>query len=401
MESPWILVLCHEFPPLGGGGGKNLYLLCRELSRRGVQVRVWTVDPGKRNQWKHDFPVEYIVTRRTERFETNSKSTRDFIMGSCRLGWSRRRDRPALVLANLAIPAGVAGWLISRLLRAPLAVWHHGSDVHAGVPEGPGFFHRMLLRRVWSRSVLNFFVSKGLLDNAMSLGRPRGARILPACASPEILAHPMESADGVEPEKRMFLFLGRFDTAKNPLLALEALLILKKGKAVTRKLRMVGSGELGFHIANTIRNDYLTEYVALDAAVAFDKVPDLMRSAYALVVPSRIEGFNTTILEAAHFGVPAIASDVSGIRDFVKHGETGLLFAENDAAGLAAALKTLSADPALRDELGRKARAAAAPYRPDKVAQAFLAEASLVVPALKAGTGTGTEADPMGVPAWT
>lgn len=401
MDSPWILVLCHEFPPLGGGGGKNLYLLCRELSRRGVKVRVWTVDPGKRNQWKHEFPVEYIVTGRTERFETNLKGMRDFIAGACRLGWAHRRERPALVLANLAIPAGVAGWFISRLLRAPLAVWHHGSDVHAGVPEGPGFLHRLLLRRVWNRSVVNFFVSKGLLDNATALGRPRNPHILPACPSPEILAYPVDGADGIEPEKRMFLFLGRFDTVKNPLLALEALLILKKEKAVTRKLRMVGSGELGFHIANTVRNDYLTQYVALEAAVAFEKVPELMRSAYALVVPSRIEGFNTTILEAAHFGVPSIASDVSGIRDFVKHGETGLLFAENDAAGLAAALKSLSANPALRDELGRKARAAAAPYRPGKVAQDFLTEASAAVPALKIGEAPGADPYPQGVPAWT
>ncbi|GEM_PF-1243526 len=399
MESPWILVLCHEFPPLGGGGGKNLYLLCRELTRRGMRVKVWTVDPGKRNQWKHEFPVEYIATERTERFETNLKGMRAFIMGACRLGWMHRSERPALVLANMAVPAGVAGWFISRILRAPLAVWHHGSDVHGGGPEGPGLLQRMLLRRVWSRSVLNFFVSKGLMDNAQAIGKPARARILPACPSPEILALPAEGDTRVEPEKRCFLFLGRFDPVKHPLLALEALLFLKKEKTVARKLRMVGSGELGYDIANTIRNDYLTEYVSLEPAVAFDQVPELLRSAYALVVPSRVEGFNTTILEAAHFGVPAIASDVQGIRDFVRNGETGLLFPENDAAALAAALKNLSADPALRDELGRKARVAAERYRPERVAASFLAEIREAVPAL--GQAAGKQPDPQGVPAWT
>ncbi|MDB5103009.1 MAG: glycosyl transferase [Fibrobacteres bacterium] len=374
MESPWILVLSHEFPPLGGGGGKNLYLLCRELTRRGVKVRVWTVDPAKRNQWKHEFPVEYIQTERTERFETNPRSMRSFILGACRLAWRSRNDRPALVLANMALPAGVAGWFVCRVLKAPLAVWHHGDDIHAGRPEGPGFFHRFLLRRIWNRSALNFFLSRGLQDMAEALGSPKRPVILPACPSPEILAIAPGAAP--EPEKRYFLFLGRFDPVKNPLLVLEAMLLLKSKKALTRTLRMVGSGGLRGAVYNTIRNDYLTQFVALEDAAAFDKVPDLLRSAYALVVPSRIEGFNTTILEAAHFGVPAIASDVPGIRDFVRHGETGMLFPANDAAGLAEAMKALSADPALRDTLGRNAREAVVPYRPERVTDTFLRHAA-------------------------
>jgi glycosyltransferase involved in cell wall biosynthesis len=385
MESPWILVLSHEFPPLGGGAGKNLCLLCRELIRRGVRVEVWTVDPGKRNQWKHEFPVEYIATERTERFETGFKGLRAYIRGVCALGWRRRSERPALVLANLAVPAGVAGWFLSRLLRAPMVIWHHGNDVHGGGPDGPGLLQRFMLRRVWKRSSLNFYVSQGLLDQALALGRPGKPRILPPCLSPDILAQSPEGPGAVEPEKRCFLFLGRFEPVKHPLLALEALLLLKQRKAVARRLRMVGSGELGNDIVNTIRNDYLTEFVVLEAAVSFDKVPELLRSAYALVVPSRIEGFSSTILEAAWFGVPAIASDVQGIRDFVRHGETGLLFPENDAAALAEALQSLSANPALRDELGRKARAAVEPYRPGRVADVFLAGIAECAPGLVPG----------------
>jgi glycosyltransferase involved in cell wall biosynthesis len=113
-------------------------------------------------------------------------------------------------------------------------------------------------------------------------------------------------------------------------------------------------------------------------------VPQLLRSAYALVVPSRIEGFNTTVLEAALFGVPAIASDTLGLRDFIRPGETGLLFRENDAEDLARTLKDLDGRPALRDEMGRKARAAAEAYRPEAQADAFLAEAEKSVPALTA-----------------
>ena len=393
MESPWILVLCHEFPPLGGGAGKNLYLLCRELTRRGLKVRVWTTDPGKGSRWKHEFPVEYIATSRTERFETNLGGMAGFAKGACALGLRNRRDKPVLVLATLGVAAGLPGRFLSHLYKVPLAVWHHGSDVHAGTSEGPGRLQKFLLRRVWAKSALNFFVSPSLLELASKIGRPPRPRILPACPSPEIMGAMATSvADPLASARGFFLFLGRFDPVKNPLLLVEAASVLKAQKAEARLVRMVGSGSMAGSIFDFIRHHTLADRIALQDAVPFDKVPGLLGSTYAIVVPSRIEGFNTTILEAAHFGVPAVAADVPGIRDFVKDGETGLLFPDNDAAGLAAALKRLSADPGLRDALGARARAAAAPYFPARVADSFLTEVEALVP--------GMAVYAQGTPAW-
>jgi glycosyltransferase involved in cell wall biosynthesis len=45
-------------------------------------------------------------------------------------------------------------------------------------------------------------------------------------------------------------------------------------------------------------------------------------------------------------GLPAVAFDVPGPRDVVRHGETGLLVGKIGAEGLAAALAALIADPA-------------------------------------------------------
>ena len=37
-----ILVLNHEFPPIGGGGGRAAEDICRELSKRGYEIKVLT-----------------------------------------------------------------------------------------------------------------------------------------------------------------------------------------------------------------------------------------------------------------------------------------------------------------------------------------------------------------------
>jgi glycosyltransferase involved in cell wall biosynthesis len=87
-----------------------------------------------------------------------------------------------------------------------------------------------------------------------------------------------------------------------------------------------------------------------------------MAQAKILAVPSRTapdgdaEGLPTTILEAGALGVPAVATRHSGIPEAVRHGETGLLGPERDRAALAANLRALLGDDALRERLGRQAR---------------------------------------------
>jgi glycosyltransferase involved in cell wall biosynthesis len=62
-------------------------------------------------------------------------------------------------------------------------------------------------------------------------------------------------------------------------------------------------------------------------------------------------------MEALSCGVPAVASDLSGIPELVEDGVSGLLVPPGDAAALSNALIELERDPALRERFGRAGRA--------------------------------------------
>jgi glycosyltransferase involved in cell wall biosynthesis len=62
------------------------------------------------------------------------------------------------------------------------------------------------------------------------------------------------------------------------------------------------------------------------------------------------------LAEALAQGIPAIASDVPGLRAWIVTEETGLLFAPGDIEGLAAAIHALLVDPARAGRLGNRAR---------------------------------------------
>jgi glycosyltransferase involved in cell wall biosynthesis len=88
-------------------------------------------------------------------------------------------------------------------------------------------------------------------------------------------------------------------------------------------------------------------------------VPDLMRAADAVILPSSNEGLPLTLLEAQASGTPVLAAPTAGVPEIVAHGTTGLLIAHDDAAGYARELAALFADPARAKALAAAALAQA------------------------------------------
>src|SRR5262249_9593655 len=83
------------------------------------------------------------------------------------------------------------------------------------------------------------------------------------------------------------------------------------------------------------------------------------------------EGWGLTILEAAACGTPSVATNVPGLRDAVRDGETGLLVPAGNVAALAAAMGRVLEDTTLRERLGRAAIDWAARFTWDAAADAI------------------------------
>jgi glycosyltransferase involved in cell wall biosynthesis len=87
-----------------------------------------------------------------------------------------------------------------------------------------------------------------------------------------------------------------------------------------------------------------------------DDVPELLASCDSFVLPSLWEGLPMALIEAMASGLPVIATEVSGTRQVMLHGETGLLVPPGDAAALAGAMGALLSEPATAQAMGAAAR---------------------------------------------
>jgi glycosyltransferase involved in cell wall biosynthesis len=79
--------------------------------------------------------------------------------------------------------------------------------------------------------------------------------------------------------------------------------------------------------------------------------------AHIAVLPSRREGLPKSLLEAAAFGRPIVATDVPGCREIARHDVNAFLVPPDDPVALADAIAVLARDPALRSRLGAAGRA--------------------------------------------
>ncbi|MDD4936337.1 MAG: glycosyltransferase family 4 protein [Acidiphilium sp.] len=98
-----------------------------------------------------------------------------------------------------------------------------------------------------------------------------------------------------------------------------------------------------------------------------DDMAAVLAGAHIACLPSYREGLPKFLLEAMASGLPCVATDVTGCRDAVINGGTGLLVQARDPVGLADALARLIDDAGLRGRLGAAGRARAEGQFSDQV----------------------------------
>lgn len=157
-----------------------------------------------------------------------------------------------------------------------------------------------------------------------------------------------------EAEAGLMCFVGRIKRYKGVQHAIGALrLLLDRG--IDCRLGVVGSGDYLDGLRRVAADLGLRERVEFPGWVSHgDKVRWLRRS-WVAVLPSEKEGWGLTVIEANACGTPVVASDSDGLRDSVRHGETGLLVPHGDVEALAGALQRVIADRSLRDRLAGRA----------------------------------------------
>lgn len=276
-----------------------------------------------------------------------------------------RRERFDLVHTHSSKP-GVLGRLAAHRAGVPCIVHHvHGFAYHAPSAWLKGRVFDAIERWVGRRSDHVLFVNHEDRQRAIRDGILRASQCRTIYNGIDLgpLRHPaagerraeFRRGHGLGDDEVAILFLGRYDYLKQPLL-LPPLADRLRQLGPRRRWRLVLAGAGDQEPA--LRRAFAQR--GLDAELLWigwqtDPTPALL-GCDVQVQPSRSEGLPLSLIEGHAAGMPAVGSNVRGIREVVAHGQTGWLCEASDAEAFAARLCELIDDEPRRAWFGAAAR---------------------------------------------
>ncbi|WP_059008620.1 glycosyltransferase family 4 protein [Streptomyces specialis] len=171
------------------------------------------------------------------------------------------------------------------------------------------------------------------------------------------------------------------------------LLIPAFGQAVEAypdwQLRIFGTGNKQPRLRRLIEEHHLYNHVFLMGRT--DEMDEELAKASMYVLSSRYEGLPMVMIEAMAHGLPVVSFDCpTGPSDVITDGKEGLLVPPGDVDGLAAAMRRLMGDEALRAEMGDAALATVQAYGPEAIRERW----TELFEALERGNGVPGASEP-------
>lgn len=152
------------------------------------------------------------------------------------------------------------------------------------------------------------------------------------------------------PRPPLIVWIGRLERYKRADVMIDAFAEIHR-RVPDARLAVIGSGQARAALEHRVRRRELGGTVEFTGFISEARKIEYLQRAAVLVNTSVKEGFGLTVIEGNICGTPNVSTDVPGLRDSVRHEETGLLVPFGDTSALAEAAVRVLTDSALRERL--------------------------------------------------
>jgi glycosyltransferase involved in cell wall biosynthesis len=277
-----------------------------------------------------------------------------------------RRHHATVMHGHWVVPGGITAALAAP--EVPLVISLHGSDVYVAEHVAPA---RVAARMAFSRAAVVTACSDDLGRRAIRLGAdPSRVEVIPYGVDVDRFRPDAASktrrreALGVPGAVPLVVAVGRLVKKKGFEYLIDAMPAVAAGAPAI--LAIAGEGDLEPELkarAAALGNSASVRFLG---NLTQDDVAGLLSAADVVVVPSvrddagNVDGLPNVVMEALASGTPLVTTAAGGIGAVVRDGQTALVVAERDVAGLAGAIRRVLSTPSLGLAIGAAARQLAA-----------------------------------------
>ncbi len=269
-----------------------------------------------------------------------------------------RRERSSVLLVDNTHLATLAGAIVKWRTKLPLVV-HSMADMpynpHYELERRSNWLKNALFRLLLPWVDILRVSTNAEVERLTKVGIPREQlHLLHFYVDEAQFQDAPERSEGAK-QGMTLLFVGRLGSQKDIPVLLKSFAKVS-GEFPDARLRIVGGGSDGDALKARAGNLGISDAVTFTGAVPYEKVKEEFAGADAFVISSLYEGTCMVLHEAALVGLPIVATEFAGAKDFVRDGVEGYLAPVRDVNAFAVALRKLLADPAKAREMGKASK---------------------------------------------
>ncbi len=363
-----ILIYAPIFPPIVGGPATQGFHLCRVLLRNGEKPVVVTIGERFEKKSSDGYPVYRYPWKYTG--TPIDKIIRALIFPFFYL-WVLKKERPDIVHSNNVATLSFFVGFISNKMGVPSItkyggewVWETLSSLRLRNSNLDELYKESRLARfLWriERKGLSYFDAIW----APSETRARDVKELVGYKKDVfVIYNSMDFPEGgyheLKPEDEFVIVTAsRFIPHKRLPFIIKSFKELNNSNS---KLVLIGEGEETEKAKEAAKSYNIESQVIFTGKLFGQPIYDEFKKASIYVSASLEEGFPNVFVEAQHFGLPIISSNVGGCREIVNSGKNGYLFEPFDEETFVNQIKKLNEDRQLRNEMAKNSYESSSKY---------------------------------------
>ncbi len=324
-----ILVVSHEYPPIGGGGANACMYLSREYSKTGHEVHIITVwfEGLKESEIITEYGAPIHITRlkakRKNKEHCGFPEMMDFLLKA-----SKSADREVRVAQSsdkpydicqifFGIPSGPVGYRLKKKYALPYVIRFGGGDI-------PGFQERFTkiykiigpaIKLIWKNADALVANSEGLKELAEEFCNKYPVLVFPNGVDTDVFCPlPGKSYAG---DTINLLFISRLIERKGLQYVIPYLKEIEEKSGKKIHLTIVGDGPYRQTLESLAKENGTREMISFKGQKDKNELLPYYQSADIFIFPSKKEGMPNAVLEAMACALPVVMSPCQGSKELI------------------------------------------------------------------------------------
>jgi len=315
-----ILVVSHEYPPIGGGGANACMYLSREYAKSGHSVTVISVWYEALPEIENSNGVQIIriKSKRNYKEHCSFSEMADYLYKA----WPvikqlEKRQHFDICQVFFGIPSGPIGYLLKKKYHIPYIIRFGGGDI-PGFQERFAFLYKILspfLKIIWNNADALIANSKGLKKLAENFYDKQKI---------DIIYNGVDTTKfyPVNITKRnsndcIILFVSRLIERKGLQFIIPKLREVQEKCHKNIRLIVVGDGPYRKELEKLAIENACTDLIRFEGQKDKNELLPYYQMADLFILPSKKEGMPNVVLEAMACGLPIIMTPCEGSHELI------------------------------------------------------------------------------------